>query len=183
VSTDFAQKLAFGKSGETEIAQWLLSRGCNLLPVYEIAGNQHKGPAVYCSDGSTVIAPDLFAFKGGRAFWIEAKHKTAFTLHRQTGRFVTGIDMHHYEEYRRIDALSAWPVWLLFLHRGGIAKDSPQSPSGLYGRPLHQLEHMVNHTHKNHGRTGMIYWAEKSLIRLADYPLVTARKPPCPLKP
>ena len=171
MSGEFAQQLEFGKSGETEIARWLLSRGCNLLPVYEIAGNEYKGPAVYCSDQSTIIAPDLFVFKGSKACWIEAKHKNAFTFHRITGRFVTGIDLHHYEEYQRINGLAPWPVWLLFLHKDGIAKDSPPGPCGLFGQALSKLTRMENHRSPNWGKSGMVYWAEESLIQFADYPL------------
>jgi len=31
----------------------------------------------------------------------------------------------------------------------------------------------VNHTHKNHGKSGMVYWDIENLIKIADYPLIT----------
>jgi hypothetical protein len=162
----FSEKLQFGKTGESEIAQWLRGRGLNVLPVYEVAQGQYKGPAIYTADGGDVIATDMLVFKGAKAFWIEAKHKSAFTWHRKTQRWVTGIDKRHYEEYLRIGELSDWPVWLLFLHKDGCAKDTPSgmiSPTGLFGGELNYLRENINHTHDNWGNSGMVYWAHDKL--------------------
>jgi len=156
----FNQTLEMGKVGESRIAQWLRQRGNNILPVYEIEKEQFKGPAVYTCDWRELIAPDILAFKKDQVIWIEAKHKTAFTWHRITNRWVTGIDLHHYKQYQEVAKLVDWPVWLLFLHQGGQAKDSPaKSPSGLYGGSLKYLMAHENHTHNNHGKSGMVYWA------------------------
>lgn len=82
---------------------------------------------------------------------------------------MTGIDLRHYEDYCKVDDASPWPVWLLFLHRGGQAKDSPgNSPAGLFGKPLDYLRTHENHRHENWGRSGMVYWAHESLKLLAD---------------
>jgi len=167
----FNAKLAEGKVGESQIANWLKNRGHHILPVYEIEKGQYKGPAVYSSVGESIIAPDMLIFGKGKTIWIEAKHKDAFSYHRMTGRFVTGIDLHHYEQYQKIRRLVDWPVWLMFLHRGGSAKDSAKSNSGLYCGEIEYLMANENHRHKNHGRTGMVYWAEKVLKKLSDYPL------------
>lgn len=169
--SSFAKKLEVGKVGESEIAGWLKSRGHHVLPVYEIEKNQYAGPAVYTADGDSVIAPDMICFGKGQTTWIEAKHKNAFSWHRKTQRFVTGIDVHHYNHYQRIAKLVDWPVWLLFLHRGGVAKDSPPSPSGLYGGELEVLAKNENHRHENWGKGGMVYWAIEHLRKFADYPL------------
>lgn len=172
--SSFARSLEFGKVGESEIARWLNGRGFNVLPVYEIEKNQFKGPAVYSADGSEVIATDMLAFNLEKAFWIEAKHKSAFTWHRKTQRWVTGIDLHHYEHYQEINRISSWPVWLMFLHRDGLAKDTPQgkiSPTGLFANTLDYLSQNENHRHSNHGKSGMVYWAADHLKRVADYPL------------
>jgi len=80
--------------------------------------------------------------------------------------------VHHYEQYQQIDALTEWPVWLLFLHKGGQAKDSPPSPAGLYGGELSRLAGCENHRHENHGKSGMVYWAENSLTKLDGYPFI-----------
>lgn len=167
----FEQRLQEGKTGESEIATWLRSRGSHVLPVYEIQPGQYKGPAVYAADGSEIIAPDILAFNVNGITWIEAKHKDAFTWHRKTGCFVTGIDIHHYYQYRKIMKLVDWPVWLLFLHRGGQAKDSPPSPSGLFGNDLSILVGCENHRHENWGKSGMVYWSKDRLKQLSAYPL------------
>ena len=165
----FNQTLEQGKVGESYIAQWFRDRGHHVLPVYEIEKNQYKGPAVYAADGREIVAPDMLIFGHQKIIWIEAKHKNAFTWHRISRRFVTGIDLHHYEQYQQIMELVDWPVWLLFLHKGGQAKDSPPSPSGLYGNDLAFLIKNENHRHNNHGKSGMVYWCISNLKKLAEY--------------
>lgn len=163
----FAESLAVGRAGEAAISRWMRSRGLSVLPVYEKIIDEGKGPQLF-TPNQQLIAPDLFVFGKGKAFWIEAKHKTAFSWHRKTARWVTGVDLRHYEEYCKIDDDTPWPVWLLFLHSGGQAKDSPpDSPSGLFGERLAALRKTENHRHTNWGRSGMVYWAEASLKKIA----------------
>lgn len=179
----FAQTLQRGQVGESRIATWMRKRGWAVLPVYELEIDTGKGPRLFAPEGRQLIAPDMFAFKmnkAGEARWIEAKHKTHFSWHRITGRWVTGIDKRHYEDYCRVDDETPFPVWLLFLHAESKAwhKDvemgAPATcPTGLFGRPLKQLRDCVNHMHDNWGRTGMVYWAHDSLTRLAALDEVT----------
>ena len=164
----FQQSLSTGKAGESLISSWLRHRGFNVLPVYEIENNQFKGPAIYASDGKEIIAPDLLAI-GEKVIWVEAKHKTAFTWHRISSQFVTGIDIRLYEHYIKANSIVKWPIWLLFLHKGGQAKDSPVSPSGLFGNDLEYLSKNENHRHKNHGKSGMVYWSISCLKKMAEY--------------
>lgn len=176
----FERQLEIGKAGESEIARWLMSRGHNILPVYEKVDCDYKGPTVFSANGDSFIAPDLLCFSNGNATWIEAKHKTAFTWHRKTGRFVTGVDQHHFDQYQEVQELIDWPVWLLFLHQGGQAKDSPPSPSGLFGGDIKTLAINYNHKYEKWGKTGMIYWepilvpgGSGQLKKLSNYPLVS----------
>lgn len=163
----FEANLDFGRVGESRIATWLKARGLSILPVYEIEKQTGKGPRLFLPN-KKLIAPDMFVFKGNKAYWIEAKHKTAFSWHRNTERWVTGIDLKHYADYCEIDDFSPWPVYLMFLHDGGQAKDSPpNSPSGLFGARLKFLREHENHRHSNWGSSGMIYWAHKDLKPLA----------------
>lgn len=167
----FEHQLAFGKAGESLIANWLKGRGYSILPVYEKEISEGKGPQVFTVQGN-LVAPDLLIFgrENSKVWWIEAKHKSAFSWHRISRCWVTGIDLRHYQDYLRIRELSPWPVWLLFLQREGVAKDTPPnkiSPTGLYGGSLAYLEKRVNHSHDNWGRSGMIYWAEKTLTKIA----------------
>jgi len=163
----FKASLAVGQVGESLIAQWLKGRGWSVLPVYELEIDSGKGPRLFAPNDD-LIAPDMLAFKAGNALWIEAKHKTAFSWYRIGGYWVTGIDLRHYEHYIRIDGESPWPVWLMFLHKGGQAKDSPaDSPSGLFGHKLAELRLCESHRSLNWGKSGMVYWAYSSLHRLA----------------
>lgn len=165
----FDAYLSFGQIGESLISRWLRGRGNWVLPVYEKEINNGKGPRLFLPENAELIAPDLFVFSGGAARWIEAKHKGAFTWHRITERWVTGIDLRHYFDYLRVNAESPWPVWLLFLQQNGQAKDSPLNcPTGLYGGSLTYLSENENHRHDNWGRSGMVYWAERTLTKLAE---------------
>lgn len=154
----FDVSLRFGQSAESDIARWLRSRGSSVLPVYETMLDTHKGPRLFVL-GETLIAPDLFVFGKGPPVWIEVKHKTAFAWHRITGNWVTGIDLRHYTDYCQVDRVTPWPVWLLFLHKDGTAKDSPpDGPVGLFGADIESLRRNEHHRHANHGRSGMVYW-------------------------
>lgn len=144
------------------------------MPVYEKLIDEGKGPQIF-TPGRQLIAPDMFAFKTTGAMWIEAKHKTAFTWHRLTKCWVTGIDLRHYADYCEVDNITPWPVWLLFLHRGGQAKDSPpNSPAGLFGNKLSILRKNEHHRHENWGSGGMVYWAVDALKLMAELSAVDA---------
>lgn len=170
----FADTLAQGVAGETAIAQWLKCKGYSVLPVYEKILDTGKGPQLY-TPRTALIAPDLLVYRGAQVLWIEAKHKSAFTWHRNTQRWCTGIDLRHYADYCRVDEEAPWPVWLMFLHDGKQAKDSPpDSPAGLFGRELAYLREHENHRHGNWGRSGMVYWAIDHLRLIAELSAVAA---------
>ncbi len=165
----FDQQLQAGKIGESYIANWFKNRGFNILPVYEKEISEGKGPTLFTAENKQIIATDMLIFKENKIFWIEAKHKTAFSWHRITGRWVTGIDIKHYTHYLELAKLSKWPIWLIFLQKGGHAKDSPEiSPSGLYGGELTYLSRNENHRHMNHGSSGMVYWSDSVLNRISN---------------
>jgi len=164
----FDKNLEFGQAGEGKIAEWFINRGFSVLPIYEKIINTGKGPRLFVPEGK-LIAPDMLVFRGTDALWIEAKHKMAFTLHRITNKWVTGIDLRHYVDYLMIDDNTAWPVWLLFLQEGGQAKDSPiESPKGLYGNKLSYLRQNENHRSEKWGKSGMVYWAIDKLKLLSN---------------
>jgi hypothetical protein len=169
---NFKEALAVGKTGETRVARWLMTQGRSILPIYEIAENQYKGPTFYCeSEPDGLIAPDMLVIGPYSKAWVEVKTKTAFSWHRNTERFVTGIDFKHYSHYLKIAQLTGWPVWLFFLHSsGGIAKDTPPdmaSPAGLFGGNILRLELCENHRHDGWGTSGMVYWAVENLEKIA----------------
>ena len=167
----FEQSLEVGKIGESRIAAWLNQRGLHVLPVYEKEVREGKGPTLFSAEGKQHICPDLLAFRDGKAYWIEAKHKNAFSWHRATERFVTGIDVKHYQEYMQVQRIHPeWAIWLFFLHRKGTAKDTPEGlvgPSGLFGGTLNYLQAHENHRHGNWGNGGMVYWSANTLQQIA----------------
>lgn len=163
----FAQTLEIGKTGESLVAQYFLRLGYSVLPVYEKTGAEHKGPVLFSKTHGSLIAPDMLVFNDRESLWIEVKHKSAFTWHRLAGEWVTGIDLHHYQQYLLVQKeRPEWPIWLLFLQRSGLAKDTPAGkipPSGLFGNTLSYLSAHEHHRHANHGTSGMVYWGIDAL--------------------
>lgn len=162
----FEQALEQGKTGESAIACYMRSKGYSILPVYEKLVDEYKGPTLFMSDGRQLVAPDMLVFNGKKTFWIEAKHKNAFSWHRISKQWTTGIDKHHYQQYLEVSKNSEWPVWLMFLHREGRAKDTPAGmigPTGLFGEDIEILKHKVDHMHDNWGKHGMVYWGHGAL--------------------
>ena len=179
----FAEKLDYGKVGEGLIAQWLMARGNLILPVYEVEKTANKGPQLF-SAAASLVSPDLVAFTSNGVMWIEAKHKTVFTWHRNTQHWTTGIDLRHYEDYMEVAKQTKLPVWLMFFHRNEMPSDNDKRygcpskcPTGLYGGDVFTLslkEHhrtlAINHERDGclgHGKSGMVYWAHGDLKQLA----------------
>ncbi len=172
MARNFDQSLRDGQVGESVIAQLLRASGYSVLPVYEKEQGDFKGPRLFSPNGERV-ATDMFVYDGEKALWIEAKHKPIFSFNRKYQRSVTGIDLHHYDHYCQIDKESPFPVWLMFLHRGGIDERGLPSPSGLFGGPIASLKHKESHRDAKPmqgQRHGMVYWAEESLTRFCDVP-------------
>jgi len=169
----FESQLQTGLLGEGEIARHLIKHGYHVLPAYQIEVDHNKGPRLYTADGN-LIAPDLLAFSSGRVLWVEAKTKSAFTWHRSSATWQTGIDRRHWLHYVEVDERTPWPVWIFFLHRKGlIAKDTPFgmiSPSGLFGNTVFKLKTTIHHEHENHGPSGMVYWTVDALRKIEDFP-------------
>lgn len=173
----FRYTLRQGQLGESIISRWLIERGNSIMPVYEKEIDDGKGPQFYSRDGH-FAAPDLFVFaansrNGGERFlWAEAKHKTVFSWYRKRPAWVTGIDLNHFEDYRRVEQRSGVPVWLFFLHSSStpsaadLANGCPRvCPTGLFGERLSVLaaDENISHRSDRHGAHGMIYWRESSL--------------------
>lgn len=172
MTTRFQKSLEQGKAGESLISKWLIRRSIHVLPIYEKIVDEFKGPVLFSFD-ELLIAPDLFCFNTDKhkVFWVEAKHKTAFSWYRKTRTWTTGIDTHHFGQYLKIRELLQYPIYLMFLQQGGHAKDSPEtSPSGLYGDEIMKLSKCVNHTYQgknNYGKGGMTYWGIGNLTKYA----------------
>ena len=170
MSDSFQQMLARGRAGESVVALWLRRRGWDVLPVYEKAFDDHKGPRFFMATGERV-APDLLIMRPGEFHWVEVKRKTSFAWNRKRRLWVTGIDRHHFADYLRI--AERYPaLWLLFLHESSACKDKPDTPcpTGLFGGPIGRLAERISHEDSRHGKHGMVYWEEPDLYRVAELP-------------
>jgi len=182
----FATKLQQGQTmGEGPIACWLMEKGSAILPVYEKQIDTGKGPQLFTAADS-FAAPDLLAFTPNFGpIFVEAKYKTVFTWYRSGRAWTTGIDSHHYEHYQQVQKRTGLPVWLLFFHQQSSPENKDlrwrcpdECPTGLFGNELSKLAKCVSHTSPakdssregflGHGRHGMVYWAESSLIKIAE---------------
>lgn len=173
MSATFEEKLAFGQIGEGTIEQWLIrAKGYSVLPVYDIAAREGKGPRLFTPDKNLII-PDLLTITPNGVRWIEAKRKSVFSWHRISSRWVTGIDIYVYEHYQEVAQATPWQIWLLFLHEESRTNNGP-CPTGLYGGELNYLVQYENHRHTNWGRKGMVYWAHETLTQLATLAEVKA---------
>lgn len=169
----FERQLLAGKTGESTIAKVLRFMGYNVLPVYEVEQGQYKGPVLYSGD-EKIIAPDLLVFRntehGLDVRWVEAKTKNAFTHHRISDTWNTGIDVRMYEHYLRVHALSKIKVVLMFLQTPGEAKDTPPGktcPTGLYYGDIDYLSKNEHHRHISNGKP-MVYWTDTTLRKIYE---------------
>lgn len=166
----FDRNLATGQRTENLIMNWMISRGSVVIPVCDVKPfvddrGIKKGPQVF-DDVRTYTAPDVLAFKRGKAMWLETKHKTVFSWHRASKKWVTGIDIPHFEDYCRVQEITGQQVYIMFLH----VSDQPAAydeqhgcpfvcPTGLFWAPVDVLKEMESHRSDKWGRRGMVYWA------------------------
>ena len=180
---NFSEKLSVGKIGESLIARYMMSRGHSVLPVYEIEKSHGKGPQLF-SSGKELVAPDMLVFTTGGALFVEAKHKSVFTWHRNSWEWTTGIDLRHYGDYLRVAKRTQLPVWLMFYHKSAtpdprdLQHGCPSNcPTGLFGGEIFGL--VIDENHRSlpfnpgrdfvgHGKSGMVYWKESSLKKIAS---------------
>lgn len=166
---NFKDALMQGKAGESIVARWLNLQGYSVLPAYEKLLGDGKGPRLFAPNRVKVVCPDLLAVSGTDVRWVEVKHKDAFSWSRRGGRWETGLDYHLWEQYCSLSRYTPfWRVWLLFLHEGRQAKDSPpDSPSGLFSGFVDELERAPTRHVSDRWAGGMIYWGITDLRRLA----------------
>lgn len=172
VST-FREKLNFGHIGESLIARYLRHMGYVVLPAYEKEIDNGKGPRLFLplwAEDAELITPDLQAIRNQQIRWIEAKHKNMATFYRKKWRWQTGIDKRHYEDYLKVQKITAWPVWLLFLQETPLETNAPPDvepcPTGLFGCPITQPFSDDGWFYRGNKRFDMVYWGIKEDLKL-----------------
>lgn len=171
---NYAPATVEGKDGKSYPARRTFVSGISLLPV------QTSSPAPHVANNAgdnEWYTPEPYIKAAREVMWVEAKHKTAFTWHRITESWQTGINASHWADYQKVaEATPFIPLWLLFLQRPGVAKDTPEGmrcPHGLYGQNAEVLATCVDHFSDRWGTCGMVYWREESLRLLTSYEDVT----------
>jgi hypothetical protein len=164
----FDANLETGQRTENLVANWLRSRGSTTIqicdsPLFIDEKGAKRGPKVLDQAGF-FTAPDIMTWKDGECMWVETKHKTVFTWWRIGKRWQTGIDAHHYEDYREVKRLTGQRVFITFLHVSSTpasydtAHDCPpECPTGLFVAEIFRLENTVR-IDPRWGRHGMAYW-------------------------
>lgn len=118
MSDEFDRQRARSKRVEQAVAKWLCARGWLILPTYDFSGDgDQKAPKLQANRaGDALIVPDLLGFQKGRRLWWEIKLKTEASWTHITQRMETGCDVRHFVHYRKVQAESGAPVWLVFVH-------------------------------------------------------------------
>ena len=171
----FAQSLKEGRLIESAVAQYLMRKyGISILPVYDIEIATGKGPQFFSASGS-FAAPDLLCWQRRRTmYFVEVKSKSIFTWHRITSNWVTGIDLNHYLDYRKVQELSGASVYLMFLHAGGADERGIETPSGLFHADLNtEPNHIWPHATAAFPH-GVVMWRHDQLKKIANYDDVTS---------
>jgi len=107
----FEEMLAFGQDGEKEIASVLIKNGVSLIPLYQF---EHESKAPFLlSDNETIILPDLTCFSEN-AFFVECKRKNQWV--HFNGRVETGLNVRHYQSYKKVKEITKLNVYLFFKH-------------------------------------------------------------------
>lgn len=172
-ATTMGHRLAGGKVYEGKVALWLIAHGYIVVPVYEMAEGQGKGPQIFSKLGG-LIAPDIIAIYNSPKHpatvrFIEIKSKTASTWHRKTEKWCTGNTQRHVDDYRKVAERTGLPVWILFHHLS--EQPSPEDlehgcpalcPNGLFAQEVNWLADNIHHPHD-----GMLYWDVARLRKLA----------------
>lgn len=170
----FETRLEEGQIGESLISRYLRSKGWAILPVYEKEIDNGKGPRLFLPYGhpeEELIAPDLQGMKCQKVHWFEAKSKNTATFYRKKQRWQTGIDKRHYNDYKRVQVVTKYPVWLLFLQSDNVVNNAPPGadpcPTGLFGCPISQSYADDGWYWRDNRRYDMVYWAIDDLKKLA----------------
>lgn len=122
----FNELLAFGEEGEHEVANYLISQGVTVMPLYQFEPNEAP---YFVNKIDKIVAPDLICFKND-AFLVEVKTKNRWIVYN--GVIETGLDKRLYNEYNKIQEITKKPVYIFFNHK-------QNEPIGIYYTELNNF--------------------------------------------
>ena len=114
--TSFMERpeVRFGFQGERRIADEWEKRGWFVIRCFDFSGaDGNTAPRMRQGKESHAL-PDLALVKDGRFVWCEVKTKTTAPHNRTYDCAVHGIGKSHYEDYRRVQAISGQRVLVVF---------------------------------------------------------------------
>jgi hypothetical protein len=113
---EFELRLAQGAQWEQAVSDWLRKPGHG-ISVLELFKYRHNGqPPVFISIGDRIITPDMQVIGGGSSIYLEVKSKRRFAKNPYTMKSMTGIDLHHWKDYIRVQQESGIKVLIVFVH-------------------------------------------------------------------
>lgn len=167
----FAEKLAWGKVGESMIARWLMKQGHAVAPLYNELGSDDKGPRMFALTRNLIL-PDMLMAKDGNSLFVEAKRKSRFSWFRNRKDWTTGISLRLFNDYLEVRKRTGLPLWLYFLQEGGKDRDAPppgDSPRGLFGGEILMLARPgIPHHHLPIDGVPHIWWGGRQSPLLGD---------------
>lgn len=110
---NFKEALAFGEEGEKDVAELLIKKGINILPLYQFT--TEEAPKII-NQNNNYISPDLTCFFNGKCFFVEVKSKNRWTICPKTKRTETGCDYRRYKHYLELSEKTGLKVLMVFNH-------------------------------------------------------------------
>lgn len=109
---NFKKKLAFGKEGEHEVADYFMKKEYSILPLYQF--DDDIAPKIFTFN-EEIISPDLFICGNNKTLWVEVKTKNRWIKFR--GVIETGCNERHYNDYIKVKKHTQLPLYMVFNHK------------------------------------------------------------------
>jgi len=138
------------KRFEQMLEELLKQRGWNILPSrkYNTDNGESVAPMLDGERGKTIL-PDIYAVKGQRKAWVEAKYKDEGAMFvTKDDEYQHGVDMPNWEHYARIRDETKDEVWL-FVYEGDRGLVQRQKVS--------ELSVVGNYTHDDYDSPSAVY--------------------------
>ncbi len=158
----FNKRLQYGGKGEDVVTTWARRLGFWPVRLADLPASTKAGPRLRGPEDCVLLAPDLLLLRDGVALLLEVKRKTAFTLHHDSGDWVTGIEAGYFAKYLRVWNALGIPTFLGFLHDDDACQH-------VVGGEVWKLAKCIHHRHIS-GAVEMIYWDRRRLGDLAEHP-------------
>ena len=146
IAQPFQTNLIAAEVWEDAFANFLVQeRGWSVLPTCDLHDGYQHAPK-FNGANRDLIVPDLLAARDGVMRWFEVKHKSHANLHYKSQRLVTGLALHCWNDYLRVQDITGTEVVVMFIHAqegvvcGGTLKELTAHISHRYTATLMDKE-------------------------------------------